>query len=79
LIDSRGFVDDWDSVDGGVINDATVQLLAAISTDAVSYGAWFPLPAGDVTCRAIKFRLALASAQPTHNIGISQLSVTANW
>ena len=79
LIDSRGFVDDWDSVDGGVINDATVQLLAAISTDAVSYGAWFPFPAGDVTCRSIKFRLALASAQPTHNIGISQLSVTANW
>lgn len=79
LIDSRGMVDDWSAVDGGVVNDATAQLLAAISTDAVSYGAWFPLPAGDVTCRAIKYRLALASAAPTHNIGISQLAVTANW
>lgn len=79
LVDSRGMVDDWDSVDGAVINDATAALLAATSTDAVSYGAWFPLPAGDVTCRAIKYRLALASAAATHNIGISQLSVTANW
>lgn len=79
LIDERGPVDDWDSTDGLIVNDATVALLAAISTDAVSYGSWFPLLAGDVTCRAIKFRLALASASPTHNIGISQLEVTANW
>lgn len=79
LIDARGMVDDWDSVDGTAVNDATATLLAATSADAVSYGPWFPLPAGDVTCRAIKYRLALASAQPTQNIGISQLSVTANW
>jgi len=79
LVDLRGMVDEWDSVDGDVINDATAQLLAAISTDAVSYGAWFPMPSGDVTCRAIKYRLALASGAATHNIQISELSVTANW
>lgn len=79
LIDARGMVDDWDSVDGTTVNDATAVLLAAISNDAVNYGSWFPMPAGDVTCRAIKYRLSLASAQPTHNIAISQLSVTANW
>jgi len=79
LIDLRGPIDDWDSVDGDVINDATAQLQAATSADGASYGSWFPLLAGDVTCRAIKYRLALASAAPTHNIQISQLSVTANW
>lgn len=78
-VDSRGPVDDWDSVDGDVINDVTAQLQAATSADGVSYGSWFPLLSGDVTCRAVKFRLALASAAPTHNIQISHLYVTANW
>ena len=79
MVDSRGNVDTWSSVDGDKINDATAVLMAAISNDAVSYGSYFPLKAGDVTCRAIKYQLQLATAQPTHNISISQLSVTANW
>jgi hypothetical protein len=78
-IDSRGPVDDWDSVDGLAINDATVTLLAALSQDGVAYSAWFPFMAGDFTCRAAKFRLQFTTAQPTHNVGVSQLSVTANW
>jgi hypothetical protein len=79
MIDSRGMVDDWDSVDGTAVNDATATLLASLSQDDVSWGPWVPLLAGDVTCRSIKFRLDLASAQPTHNIQISQLAATANW
>ncbi len=79
MIDSRGMVDDWDSVDGTAVNDATATLLASLSQDGVSWGPWVPLLAGDVTCRSIKFRLDLASAQPTHNIQISQLAATANW
>lgn len=79
MIDSRGMIDDWDSVDGTAVNDATATLLASLSQDGVSWGPWVPLLAGDVTCRAIKFRLDLASAQPTHNIQISQLAATANW
>ncbi|HEY3432556.1 MAG TPA: phage tail protein [Rhodocyclaceae bacterium] len=79
FIDFRGPVDDWDSVDGLAINDATVTLLAALSPDGVAYSAWFPFMAGDFTCRAAKFRLLYESAQPTHNVGVSQLSVTANW
>lgn len=79
LIDSRGPVDEWDSVDGNVINDATATLMAATSPDGASYGPWFPMMAADVTCRAIKFRLDLASAQATHNIEVSTLQVTAQW
>ncbi len=79
MIDARGYVDDWDSVDGAVINDATARLELSLSADGAAYGPWVPLLAGDVTCRAVKFRLVLESGQPTHNIEISQLSVTANW
>lgn len=79
LVDMRGPVDDWDSVDGTAINDATATLYAATSQDGVSYGSWFPFLSGDITCWKIKFRLDLASAQPTHNIGVTELQLTANW
>jgi hypothetical protein len=78
-IDSRGMVDTWGMVDGGVINDATVQLLASLSQDGVIYGAWFPLMAADLTCQSAKFRLSFTAAAPTHNVTVSQLSITANW
>ncbi|MDO8932067.1 MAG: hypothetical protein Q7U97_06720 [Rhodocyclaceae bacterium] len=79
MIDARGDVDDWDSVDGTVINDATATVLAAISNDAISYGAWFPFMGGDLTSRAARFRLQESSAAPTHNVGVNQFSVTAQW
>jgi len=79
FIDSEGLVDDWPSVDGGIINDATVGHLASISDDGVTYGPWFPMMAADMTCRYAKFRLQFAAATPTHNIGVSEYSIKAEW
>lgn len=82
LIDSRtALIDDWTLFDGGVINDTDVTLYAAITNDdpAVSpvWGAWTPFLVSDFTCRAIKFKLGFSSADVTHNIAVTALTVYA--
>lgn len=78
-VDSMASIDSWDAMDGTAINDAGTSLLASVSQDGVTYSAWFPLMAADLTCSAAKFRLALSSNSPNHNILVSQLVITANW
>ena len=78
-VDSMASIDSWDAMDGTAINDAGTSLLASVSQDGVTYSAWFPLMAADLTCSAAKFRLALSSNSPNHNILVSQLAITANW
>jgi hypothetical protein len=81
LIDTRGNVDDWDSLDGGVINDteATLYYSTTQTNPAGSpvWSAWAPFLTADVTCWAVKYRLDMASASPTHNIAVSTLTVVA--
>jgi hypothetical protein len=78
-VDSMSAIDSWDALDGTAINDAGTSLLASISQDGTSYSAWFPFMAADLTCRSAKFRLAMSSNSPNHNIVVSQLAITANW
>ena len=78
-IDSMAAIDSWDALDGTAINDAGTSLQASISQDGTSYSAWFPFMAADLTCRSAKFRLAMSSNSPNHNIVVSQLAITANW
>lgn len=74
-------VDSWDSFDGDAVNECDATLYAATTNDdpagAPVWGAWTPFMVSDFTCRAIKFRLDLASTDPVDNIQISQLSITA--
>lgn len=75
-IDWRGDVDTWPSVDGNVINDCDVTVLARVSDDDITYGPWSPFMVADFNCRYAKFKAQLLSGLNTHNIQVSELSVT---
>ena len=80
-IDARGAVDDWDSVDGGVINDCTVQPYIRTTNDnpagSPTWTAWVPWWVADWDCRAAEVKLALTNGSPTHDIRITGLTVRA--
>lgn len=81
LVDDRGDIDSWDSVDGGVINDTDATLYySTTQTDPAGspvWGAWTPFMTADVTAWGVKYRLDLESGSPTHNIAISTATVIA--
>jgi predicted phage tail protein len=82
LIDSRGSVDAWSSVDGGNITDATVQLQVRTTNDnpagSPAWSAWQPFVTGDWTARAFEFRLLASRVEQTHNVAVAALSVTVD-
>ncbi len=75
----RGLVSAWDSVGGDSINDCDATLYIATTNDdpagSPTWSEWQPFFVGDFTCRAAKFKLGLASGNPTHNIKISTIAV----
>lgn len=75
----RGLVSEWDSVVGASVNDCDATLYVSTTNDdpaaSPTWGAYTPFFVGDFTCRAARFRLDLASGQPTNNIGVSALRV----
>jgi hypothetical protein len=81
LVDARNAnVDDWDSIDGNVINDCDVTLYAATTNDDPASGgavwsAWTPFFVADFNCRGAKFRLDFVSGLINHNIACSLLAV----
>jgi hypothetical protein len=83
LIDSRTDpIDEWSMVDGGVIEDAEVQLVVRATNDdpngAPTWGPWHALgQVGDYNNRGFDFRLDFATASATHNRRVSSLSVAA--
>lgn len=82
LIDARlDNIDDWDSFDGAVINDCDVTLYARTTDDnpagSPTWGAWTPFFVADFTCRALQFKLDMASGNSTHNILVTELAVAA--
>jgi predicted phage tail protein len=80
LIDSRtDLIDDWDDIDGAVVDDCDVVLYAALTDDnpagSPTWGPWQPFLVSDFTCRAAKFKLDFISGQATHNISCDLLKV----
>jgi hypothetical protein len=80
LFDTRtALMDDWDDLDGAIINDCDATLYYAATNDDPTaspvWSAWTPFFVADVTCRAIKFKLDLVSGDPTHQIAVSTLTV----
>ena len=80
LVDARGEVDSWDTVDGSAVNDCNVTLYAAITNDdpasgGATWSAWTPFHVADFNCRGAKFKLEYESGSPNHNIAVSTLAV----
>jgi hypothetical protein len=80
LFDTRtALMDDWDDMDGAIINDCDATLYYSATNDdpaaSPTWSAWTPFFVADVTCRAIRFRLDLISGDPTHQIAVSTLTV----
>jgi predicted phage tail protein len=80
-ISHRGLVSQWGSVTGDAVNDCDATLLASTTDDDPSstpvWTDYTPFFVADFTCRAVRFRLDLASGVNTHNIRIDELSVAA--
>lgn len=80
-ISRRGLVSQWGSVVGAAVNDCDATLYVSTTNDdpagTPTWGPWAPFFVGDFTCRAERFRLDLASGQPTNNIRINALRVDA--
>lgn len=74
-------IDDWDAVDGDVINDCDVTLYARTTDDnpagTPTWGAWTPFFVADFTCRAAQFKLDFVSGNAQHNIVVTELAVMA--
>lgn len=82
VIDSRrAAIDSWDDIDGTAVNDCSCALQIRITDDdpagTPTWSAWLPMLQGDFDCRAAQFRLALATADDSHNLAVSALAVTA--
>lgn len=80
-ISRRGLVSQWGSVAGAAVNDCDATLYVSTTDDdpagTPAWRPWTPFFVGDFTCRAERFRLDLASGQPTNNIRINALRVDA--
>jgi hypothetical protein len=75
-------IDTWDDFDGAVVNDCNAILYARTTNDnpagsPVNWSAWTQFRVADFTCRAVEFKLDLATGNSSHNILVSELSVTA--
>jgi len=79
LIDSRGAVDTWPSVDGGAVDQGEVLLYLRATDDnpsgAPTWGPWTPFRIAELNCRATQFKAEYVVAQATHNVSASELAV----
>lgn len=79
LIDSRGPVDDWSTVDGGAVEAGEATLYARLTDDnpsgAPTWGAWTVFRVADFRFRAAQFKMEYATDSSTHNVSISELAV----
>lgn len=80
LIDFRyDFVDSWESIDGGRINDTAVSLYVRTTNDdpaaAPTWTDWQRFSMGDYEARAFEWKVVLESASATHNVVVTGLTV----
>lgn len=80
-IDGDDDIDSAEDLDGAAINDCDATLYVATTPDdpagSPTWSTWSPFFVGDFGARAYKFRLALASGNPSHTIAVSALAVSA--
>jgi len=76
FISLRGLVSTWNSVIGDVINDTNATVWISVSDDDLTYTDWVPFMVSDFNCRYAKFKAILESYDVTHNIDISELSIS---
>ncbi|MBM3114540.1 host specificity protein J [Jeongeupia naejangsanensis] len=78
LVDARPDIDavpDWD----GTISDANAAFFVSVSDDdpaSNTWQPWQPFFVGDWRGRAFRFRMALQSANPLHNVRVTRFRVT---
>lgn len=74
-------IDDWDSIDGSVVNSCDVTLYGRFTDDDPSgsptWGPWTPFFVADFTARAAQFKLDFISGNAQHNIVVTELAVAA--
>ncbi len=74
-------IDEWDSMDGNVVNDCDVTLYARTTDDdpagSPGWSEWVPFFVADFTARALQFKLDFVSGNQTHNILVEELAVVA--
>ena len=82
FIDSRtGNIDDWDSLDGTVVDDSDAWMSVRTTDDEPSgspsptWTSWRRLVAGDYKARAMEFRLQLRTRDANHNVRVEQAIV----
>lgn len=76
LIGARGLVSTWPSVSGAAVNDCDAKVYASVSDDDLAYSGWMPFMVADFKCRYARFKALLTSGNVTHNIAVSELSVS---
>jgi hypothetical protein len=78
-IASRGNVSTWPSVTGGVVDDVSAAMYIRTTNDNPSgspvYGEWIPFLSAEFSMRHAQCMLQLASANTTHNVVATALSV----
>ncbi|MEM9681624.1 MAG: host specificity factor TipJ family phage tail protein [Pseudomonadota bacterium] len=83
LIDSRGDpIDEWEDFDGDVQGAADAQVWVRFTDDdplstAPDWSDWVRLDSGEFEARAFEFQARLSTTDSSHNINITELSVTA--
>ncbi len=81
-IDSRtGLIDDWADFDGGIGTQADARVYVRETDDdpngTPTWLAWQRLDSAEFQARAFQFQAQLTSSDPTYNIHVSGLTVTA--
>jgi hypothetical protein len=80
LIDSRGSVDTWSTVDGGFVDRSDVRLYAQTTkthpgSSSSLWTEWTPFLVADFDARAARFKLEFEADQATHNIAVTALNI----
>lgn len=82
LIDMRGYVDDWPSVDGDNVDDALVTLYVRTTDDdpagSPTWSEWRQFYVGEWRARAYQFKAVFATEVDSHNVAVSGLAVTVD-
>lgn len=76
-------IDDWDDLDGEIINDVNGELFVSTTEDdpnniAANWTVWKRVAAAEYTARGFKFKLIVTSGSDTHNAYIHEASVTVD-